>query len=45
MTEDEVDGQRHRSDQHEFNPTPGGSGRQEGLAASSPWDHKDPDTA
>ena len=30
-TEDEVDGQGHRSDQHDFDPAPGGSGRQEGA--------------
>ena len=37
-------GQCHRSYQHEFNPTPGGSGRQEGLACSGPWSHKEWDT-
>ena len=36
MTEDEMVGQCHQSDQHEFGPAPGGSGRQEGLACSSP---------
>ena len=36
MTEDDMDGQCHRSYQ-----TPGGSGRQEGLACSSPWGHKE----
>ena len=40
MTEDEMVGQS----QHEFNPTPGGSGRQEGLAYSGPWGHKESDT-
>ena len=35
-TEDEMVGQDHRRDQHEFDPTPGGSGRQEGLACSGP---------
>ena len=37
-------GQGHRSDQHEFDPTPGGSGRQEGLACSGPWGHEESDT-
>ena len=36
-------GQCHRSDQHEFDPTPGGSGRQEGLARSGPWGHEESD--
>ena len=27
-----------------FDPTPGGSGRQEGLACSGPWGHKESDT-
>ena len=43
MTEDEMVGQCLRSDQHEFNPTPGGSGRQEGLPCSGPWGHKESD--
>ena len=30
MTEDKMAGQGHRSDQHEFDPIPGGNGRQEG---------------
>ena len=34
----------HRSYQHEFDPTPGGSGRLEGLAFSRPWGHKESDT-
>ena len=37
-------GQCHRSDQHEFHPTPGGNGRQEGLACSGPWGHEKSDT-
>ena len=41
-TEDEMVGQGHRSDQHEFDP--GGSGRQEGLAFSGPWGHEESDT-
>ena len=44
MREDEMDGQGHRSDQHEFDPTLGGSGRQEGLACSGPWGHEESDT-
>ena len=34
--EDEMVGQGHRSNQHEFDPTLGGSGRQEGLMCSGP---------
>ena len=34
-------GQGHRSYQREFDTTPGGSGRQEGLACSGPWGHKE----
>ena len=37
-------GQGHRSDQHDFDPTPGGSGRQEGLACSGPLGHEELDT-
>ena len=44
MTEDEMAGQGHRSDQHDFDPTLGGSVRQEGLACSGPWGHKESDT-
>ena len=44
MTEDEVVGQYHRSYQHEFDPIPGGSGRQEGLVCSGPWGHEESDT-
>ena len=43
MTEDEMVGQCHRSCQNEFDPTPGGSGRQEGLACSGPWGHEELD--
>ena len=42
-TEDEMVGQCCRSYQHEFDPTPGGSGRQEGLACSGPWGHEESD--
>ena len=37
-------GQCHRSNQHEFDPTPGGHGRQEGLVCSGPWGHEESDT-
>ena len=30
--------------QNEFDQTPRGSGRQEGLACSDPWGHKESDT-
>ena len=43
-TEDEMVRQCHRSDQHAFDPTPGGSRRQEGLACSDPWGHEELDT-
>ena len=43
MTEDEMAGQCHRRDQHEFDPTPGGCGRQEGLACSGAWGHEELD--
>ena len=43
MTEDEMVGQCHRSDQYEFDPATGGSGRQERLACSSPWRHEESD--
>ena len=36
-------GQGHQSDRHEFDPTPGGSGRQEGLVCSGPWGHEESD--
>ena len=44
MTEDEMVGQCHQSNQHEFDPTLRGSGRQEGLACSGPWGHEQSDT-
>ena len=44
MTEDEMAAQCHQSDQQESDPTPGGSGRQEGLAWSGPWGHEELDT-
>uniref|UniRef100_A0A670HXR9 Uncharacterized protein n=1 Tax=Podarcis muralis TaxID=64176 RepID=A0A670HXR9_PODMU len=44
-TENEMAGQCSRSYQHEFDQTAGGSGRQECLACSGPWGHKESDTA
>ena len=44
MTEVEMAEQCHRSYQYEFDPTPGGSGRQEGLVCSGPWGHEELDT-
>ena len=44
MTEDEMAGQCHQSNQHEFDTTMGGSGGQEGLACSGPWRHEESDT-
>ena len=37
-------GQGHQSDQREFDPTPGGSGRQVGLACPGPWGYEESDT-
>ena len=42
-TKDEMVGQGHRSDQHEFDETLGGSGRQEGLVCSGLWGHEELD--
>uniref|UniRef100_A0A670KF89 Reverse transcriptase domain-containing protein n=1 Tax=Podarcis muralis TaxID=64176 RepID=A0A670KF89_PODMU len=41
--EDEMVGQCSQSYQHEFDQTAGGSGRQECLACSGPWGHKESD--
>ena len=43
MTKVEMAGQYLQSNQHEFDPTPGGSGRQEGLPYSGPWGHEESD--
>ena len=43
-TEDKMDRQCHQSYQHEFDPTPGGTGREEGLVCSGPWGHKESGT-
>ena len=37
-------GQCLQSNQHEFDTTTGGSGRQEGLACSGRWGHEESDT-
>ena len=37
-------GQCLRSNQHEIDRTPGGRGRQEGLACSGPWGHEESNT-
>ena len=37
-------GQCLRSNQHEFDTTPGGSGGQEGLVCSGPWGHEESET-
>ena len=42
-TEGEMVGQCHGIYQHEFDPAPGGSGRQEGLVCSGPWGHEESD--
>ena len=44
MAEDEMDRQGHLSDEHDFDPIPGGPGRQEGPVCSDPWGHKESDT-
>ena len=43
-TEDEMVGEHHRLDGHEFDQTPGDSGGQRSLACCSPWGHKESDT-
>ena len=43
-TEDEMAGQCHQSNQHEFDTTMEDSGRQEGLVCPGPWGHKESDT-
>ena len=43
MLENEMDGECHQSYQHEFDPTPGGSGIHEGLVCSGPWGHEESD--
>jgi len=42
-TEDEMVGQHHRLNGHEFEKTPGVGDVQEGLACCSPWGHKESD--
>ena len=43
-TEDEVVGQHHRLDGHEFEQAPGVGGGQGSLSCCSPWDCKESDT-
>ena len=43
-TEDEMSGQCHRSYQHDFDQTLGGSRIQEGLVCSGPWGYEESDT-
>ena len=44
MTEDEMAGQHHRLDGHEFEQTPGVGDVQGGLECCSPWGHEESDT-
>ena len=44
ITEDEMVGQHHRPDVHEFEQTPGDREGQGSLACYSPWSHKESDT-
>ena len=43
MAEDEMVGQDHHLNRHDFEPTPGDSEGQMGLACYSPWGHKESD--
>ena len=43
MTEDEMVGQHHQLDGHEFEQAPGVGDGQGGLAFCSPWGHKESD--
>ena len=43
-SEDEMAGQHHWCDEHEFGQTPGAGEGQGGLACCSPWGHKESDT-
>ena len=44
MIEDEMVGQHHRLNEHEFEQALGVGDGQGSLACCSPWDHKDLDT-
>ena len=44
MTEDEMVGQYHQLNGHEFEQTPGDGEGQGSLACCSPWGHKESDT-
>ena len=43
MTEDEIVGQHHRLNGHEFEQAPGDDEGQESLACCSPWGQKESD--
>ena len=43
MTEDEMVGQHHQLDGHEFEQALGVGGGQGGLACCSPWSHEESD--
>ena len=43
MTEDEVIGQHHRLNGHEFEQVPGAGDEQGSLARCSPWGHEEQD--
>ena len=44
VAEDEIFGQHHQLNGHEFDQTQGDSEGQGGLACCSPWDHKKSNT-
>ena len=43
MTEDEMVGQHHQLNEHEFEQAPGDGKGQGSLMCYSPWDHKESD--
>ena len=45
MTEDDMVGQHHQLNGHEFEQAPGDGVGQGRLACCSPWDHKELDVA
>ena len=44
MAEDEMVGQHHQHNEHEFEQAPGFGDRQQSLVYCSPWGHKESDT-
>ena len=44
MAEDEMVREHHQLNGHEFEQTPGNSGRRRSLACCSSWGHKESDT-